>query len=128
MVKKYLEVGMDNWGVLVCYDYDQMDFDDIWAICRSFNLSKKKIDEALHVLKEPNTGMTISNADIRMSVIFVSNATSEDEWWSTLSHELWHVATSIIDYYDEPYNDEPAAYLYGELMRLSINEIGEPCN
>lgn len=128
MVKKYIEVGSENWCVLICYKYNIFDFDDIWAICRSFNLSEEKTNEALRVLREPNTGMTISNADIRMSVVFVGDATSNDEWWSTLSHELWHVATSILDFYDEPYDDEPAAYLYGELMRLAINEIGEPCN
>jgi len=104
-----------------------LDYDDMWAICRSFGLSNVRTNEALRVLSSKNTGMTVSNEDIRMSVVFVSDATDEGEWWSTLSHELWHVATAIIDYYDEPYDEEPAAYLYGELMRMAIDEISELC-
>lgn len=43
------------------------------------------------------------------------------------NHELYHATTAIIDYYGEPYDQEPAAYLQGELMRLAVEEIGEPC-
>ena len=126
MESVYIDVD-SRWGIIVCYNYDILDFDDMWAIMRSFGLSDKNANKSLRILSSYNTGMTISNADIRMSVVFIGDAISNDEWWSTLSHELWHVATSIIDYYDEPYDEEPAAYLYGELMRLAINEIGEPC-
>ena len=126
MESVYIDVD-SRWGIIVCYNYDILDFDDMWAIMRSFGLSDKNANKSLRILSSYNTGMTISNADIRMSVAFIGDAISNDEWWSTLSHELWHVATSIIDYYDEPYDEEPAAYLYGELMRLAINEIGEPC-
>lgn len=128
MVTKYLNIGDNDWGVLVCYDYSIIDYDDMWAIMRSFGITTKKADEALRVLSGTNTGMTISNFELRMSVIFVSHASSISEWWSTFNHELWHVTTAIIDYYNEAYDNEPAAYTHGELMRLAVKEIGEPCD
>ncbi len=127
METQYLEVGDNKWGVLVCYDYTMLDWDDMWAIMRSFGVSNAKANEAIGVLGGLNTGMAISNDDIRMSVVFVSDATSASEWWSTLSHELYHVSAAIIDYYGESYEREPAAYLYGELIRMAVQNISEPC-
>lgn len=127
MIKEYFEVGDDKWGIILCCDYNILDYDEIWAICRSFGLSDKKSNEAIRVLSSPNSGMTISNFDICMSVVFISDATSQSQWWSTLNHELTHVGTAIIDYYGEPYDEEPAAYLQGELMRLVVDRISEPC-
>ena len=46
----------------------------------------------------------------------------------TLNHELYHACVAIIDYYGEPYDQEPAAYLQGYLMRRAVEVIGEPCN
>ena len=127
METKYFEVGDNAWGFILCYDFDYSDSDDIWAICRSFGLSDDKANEAVEVLADMNTGMTVSNCDIRMSVVFIGEATDESQWWSTVAHELWHVATAIIDYYGEDYWKEPAAYLYGELMRMVVSRIAEPC-
>lgn len=69
----------------------------------------------------------VSNDGLRMTVIYIGRATSPSEFWSTVNHELYHATTAIIDYYGEPYDQEPAAYLQGELMRLAVEEIGEPC-
>lgn len=127
MITKYLEIGNNDWGLLVCYNYDSYDFDDMWAIMMSFGLSDKKANKSLDILSEPNTGMSISNQDLRMSVIFIGDSTNESEWWSTLNHELTHVGVAIIDYYGESYENEPYAYLQGELMRMVVEEISEPC-
>ena len=126
METKYIDVD-GHWGVIVCYDYDFRDYDDIWAICRSFGLSNRKTDEAIKVLSSPNSGMTISNYDIRMSVVFISDTTNDSEWWSTCVHELKHVTDAIIDYYGEDEIGEPAAYLDGFLMKRVVEEIASPC-
>lgn len=127
METKYIGIGDNDWGLIVCYDYDMRDWDDMWAIMRSFGLSSRKAEEAIRVLSHPNNGMSISNYDIRMSVIFISNATSEDEWWNSIQHELNHVAVAIIDYFGEPYWGEPASYLSGHLLQRVIKEVGYPC-
>lgn len=126
MVTKYLEVGDNDWGVLVNYDFDTLDYDDIWAICKSFGMSDKNIRKALSILSAYNTGMTVSNPDIRMSAIFISNATSPSEWWSTCLHELRHSAQAIIDYYGADFNEDDA-YLTGFLTKQVVEKIAEPC-
>lgn len=127
MKTKYIDIGDGRWGLIICYDFGLSDYDDMWAIMRSFNMSNKGANEALIILNEPNTGMAVSNYDIRMSVIFISEATSASEWWNTVNHELLHVGTAIIDYYNEDFEGEPAAYLQGYLMKKVVEEIGYPC-
>lgn len=123
MTTKYIDVRNDKWGILLCYDYCIMDYDDIWAICRSFGMCDCKIRKSLRILSAPNTGMTISNSDLRMSVVFISDATSNAEWWDSVEHELIHVEQAILDYYGESWNGEPPAYLAGYLLKRVIEEI-----
>ena len=126
MESAYLDID-SKWGVIVCYDYDTLDYDDIWAICKTFGMSDKNIRKALSILSAYNTGMTVSNPDIRMSVIFVSSATSPSEWWNTAVHELKHTADAIIRYYGVDWDGEDAAYLTGYLTKQLIEKVSEPC-
>lgn len=127
MVKaEYIDVDK-RWGVVVNYDYNLSDYDDLWAIMRSFGLSDKNAKRALQILSGYNTGMAISNEDLRMSAIFISKTTSASEWWSTAIHELKHVADAIIDYYGVDWDGEDAAYLTGYLVKQLVEKIGEPC-
>lgn len=127
MVTKYLEVGDKDWGILVNYDFDMLDWDDMAAAMYTFGMNQRAINKAIRVLSTPNSGMAISNNDLRMTSIYIGRATSPSQFWNSLNHELYHATTAIIDYYGEPYDQEPAAYLHGELMRLAVEEIGEPC-
>ena len=126
MRTEYINVGKSKWGIVVCFDYDVYDFDDMWAIMRSFGMSNRKAREALHVLSKPNTGMCVSNIDIRMSVIFISDATSTSEWWSTCLHEIRHAAQAIIEYYGADLGEDDA-YLTGFLTKQVVEKIAEPC-
>lgn len=123
MKTAYIDVD-GYWGVVIVYNYDKSDAYDLEQIMKSFNMKGWKIEEAMKVLMQRNTGMTITRNDIRMSIVFISNATSKAEWFDTLSHEFQHVCVHIIDYYDEPYDMEGAAYLQGFLMRRAIEEFG----
>ena len=71
--------------------------------------------------------MAVSLDDLRMSAIFIGKTTSSGQFWDTLNHELYHVNTAIIDYYNEPSDGEGAAYLQGCLMRQAGLLLGEPC-
>jgi hypothetical protein len=126
MESAYLDID-SKWGVIVCYDYDTLDYDDIWAICKTFGMSDKNIRKALSILSAYNTGMTVSNPDIRMSAIFVSSATSPSEWWNTAVHELKHTADAIIRYYGVDWDGEDAAYLTGYLTKQLVEKVSEPC-
>lgn len=128
MVKsKYIDID-GRWGIIVNYNYNVDDYDDLWAIMRSFGLSDRNANKALQILSNYNTGMCISNDDIRMSAIFVSKATKKSEFWSTLIHEIKHAADAIIDYYGVEWDGEDAAYLTGYITKCAVELIGEPCN
>lgn len=127
MVTKYIDVDDGSWGVLVIYNYSIMDFDELAAIMDSFGLSNNNVRKALRVLSTPNTGMTISRSDFRMSVVFVSETSRRSEFWNTIAHELKHVHDAILDYYDVPLDGEPSAYTVGYLFQQVVQEIAEPC-
>jgi hypothetical protein len=98
------------------------------AIMMSFGLlDESKIEKSMRILSEPNTGMTISNTELCMSVVFISDVTDESEFWDTSLHELYHVSNAIIDYYGVPYESEDAAYLMGYLTKEFIEQVGLPC-
>lgn len=67
-------------------------------------------------------------SDIRMSCIFIGDATSPEQWWDTLAHELLdHAKASIKDYYGVPERGEDSAWLTGYLMRMLVRLFGVPC-
>ena len=126
MENKYIDVGK-KWGVVVNYDYDLMDYDEMWAIMRSFGLTSKNANKALKILSNYNTGMAITNDDLKMSTIFISKASTTSEWWNTAIHELKHVADAIISYYDVEWDSEDAAYLTGYMAKQLVESVCEPC-
>ena len=126
MENKYIDVG-NKWGVVVNYDYDLMDYDEMWAIMRSFGLTSKNANKALKILSNYNTGMAITNDDIKISTIFISKASTPSEWWNTAIHELKHVADAIISYYDVEWDSEDAAYLTGYMTKKLVESVCEPC-
>lgn len=126
MENKYIDVGK-KWGVVVNYDYDLMDYDEMWAIMRSFGLTSKNANKAIKILSNYNTGMAITNDDLKMSTIFISKASTPSEWWNTAIHELKHVADAIISYYDVEWDSEDAAYLTGYMTKQLVESFCEPC-
>ena len=126
MENKYIDVGK-KWGVVVNYDYDLMDYDEMWAIMRSFGLTSKNANKALKILSNYNTGMAITNDYLKMSTIFISKASTPSEWWNTAIHELKHVADAIISYYDVEWDSEDAAYLTGYMTKKLVESVCEPC-
>lgn len=126
METAYIDVD-GKWGIVVVYGYDvDYEADDLWAIMRSFGMNKRNANRALNILSSYNTGMSISNDDLRMSAIFISKATSNSEWWSTCLHEIRHAAQSIIEYYGADWGEDDA-YLTGFLTKQVVEKIAEPC-
>ena len=126
---EYIDID-GYWGITICYDYDLENPDDehdLWAYMRSYGMKEKNIDRALRILSNYNTGMCVSNDDVRMSGIFISRATKESEFWSTAIHEARHAADAIISYYGVDWRGEDAAYLTGYITKCMVERLGEPC-
>ena len=128
MKTAYIDVD-GYWGIAICYDYDVSNPEDehtLWGHMRSFGMKERSINKALNILSNYNTGMCVSNNDVRMSGIFISKATSSSEWWSSCLHELRHSAQAIIDYYGADLGEDDA-YLTGFLTKRAVEILGEPC-
>ena len=127
METTYIDVD-NKWGIVVVYDYDvDYEANDLIAIMRSFGMTRLKANHAINILSSYNTGMSISNDDLRMSAIFISKATSNSEFWSTAIHEIKHTADAIITYYGVDWDGEDAAYLTGYLTKEMVEQLGDPC-
>lgn len=127
MTTDYIDIPNGKWGIVIIYDFDVVDEKkDLLAVMRSFGMSLYNSKRALEILSNYNTGMAISNPDIRMSAIFISNATSPSEWWSTCLHEIRHAAQAIIEYYGADWGEDDA-YLTGFLTKQVVEKIAEPC-
>ena len=126
MVTSYIDID-GKWGVLISYDFDMLDWDDISAVLKTFGLNERKIQRAIRVLSTPNSGLTVSNDDICMTAIYIGKSTSRSQFWNSVAHELKHAADAIIDYYGEPLDGESSAYTIGYLMQRVVEEIAIPC-
>ena len=128
MTSEYIDIK-GKWGIVLNYDLKPLDEYEMRAMMMSFGLRGRELDEAVDVLlREKDSGMCISNNGLRMSLIFIGNATSEDQWWDTLAHELLdHCQRAIIEYYDVDYISEDSAWLTGYLMRKAVQKVGTPC-
>ena len=104
-------------GILLCYDFGRKDYPEIWSVMRSFGLGDDKAEAAMGVLSKEDTGMTLTSFKDKMSVLFISGSSSDEEWFDTLIHELRHVVDHISEYYDVGSMGEPPAYLQGEIGR-----------
>lgn len=122
MKKHYIDID-GYWGVIFLYDYDLMDMDEIAAILDSFGLSERKIRKAMPVLYGVNSGMTVSRADLTMSVIIVSNATSMEQFFDTIAHEIDHVQDAVDMFYGVRQGSEDSAWLQGYIMRGITNAL-----
>lgn len=128
MVTRYIDVGDGKWGIILVYGFDVYgERDELSAVMRSFGLPPRNVRKSLRVLSEYDTGMAVSRDDVRMSVVFIGEATSDSQFWSTVNHELLHVEQAILDYYGVDWDGEPPAYLAGYLLQRVVEEIARPC-
>ena len=128
MEQIYLKFPRNEWGIVVVLDFDvESEYDVLYEQIRSFGVKPKNIDRALAILSSYNTGMCVSNKTLKMSAVYISKATSPEQFWDTVAHEFAHCVTAIIDTYDVPYYSEDAAYLSGFIMRQFVSKVGEPC-
>lgn len=128
MKSEYIDVK-DKWGIVVCYDLMRRDVHEMRALMEALGMEREDIDAYLRLLLyHKNKGVCISNMELAMSLVFVGEATSQDQWWDTLAHEvLDHAKVAILDYYNVSLRSEDSAWLTGFLMRKVVQLIAPPC-
>lgn len=85
--------------------------------------SRKEIKRTQRLLQTPNKGFTFSKESLCMSVVCIGNATSLEQWWDTLSHEIDHLQEAVMEYYGVEHGTEDAAWLQGYIMRLIVRAM-----
>lgn len=126
MVKRYIDIPDNEWGIILVYDFDTLDFDDMWAICKAFGMSELNIKKSLRILSTYNSGMTVSSDELRMSAVFVGRASSRSQFWNTVGHEVVHLVDAIADHFGTECGSEEHAYLQGFIFQRIVEEIAEP--
>ena len=127
MQTEYVDVR-GKWGIVLCYDLDLDDDIDIMNYMVSLGSDEEGAYKAVNVLfGQENAGLCVTNMALRMSLIFIGDADSAEQWWDTLSHELYHAQQAIIEYSNVPPDTEKAAWTMGYLMRKSVELVAPPC-
>jgi hypothetical protein len=127
MVSEYIDIDR-RWGVVLCYDLYPLDEYRIRENLMALGVRGHRIDEVIDtVLYQENTGYCVSVFDKQMSLCIIGNATSEEQWWDTLAHELYHVQQAVCEYYDVDSYSEDAAWTMGFLMRKAVRLVAPPC-
>jgi len=113
-----------RWGIVCVYDYDVYEeYDELASFIESFKISPRQARRSLEILSAPNTGMTVTFPEVKMSLVMISRATSKDQLFNTIAHEMYHATCGIIRYYGREMCSEDAAYTMGELMRQVIAKL-----
>ena len=118
MIQQGFSVGDRDWYVMAAYDIKtRRDLEEVRKTLAAAGCEKYKVDEAISILQMWNTGFTFSNLKDHFTVVCVSKATSAEQMYDTMQHELKHVVEHISEYYGVDPASEESAYLQGEIGR-----------
>ena len=118
MVRQGFHIGERDWWVMCYYDIrNPKDFDEVEEALLSVGKEMGDVEKDLFELSGWNAGMTLTDFDGHYSLVFIGKATSPEEMYDTIQHELKHLTEHIGEYYGLDPKGEKSAYLQGELGR-----------
>lgn len=122
MKKHYIDI-VGKWAFIFAYDIDVDDLEEVGDWLEALGADEEEILRASRTILRTNTGFTYSNRRLRMSVMCIGNASDIAQWWDTVNHEVDHLQSAILRYYDVDYGTEDAAWLQGYIMRQIVRAI-----
>jgi len=106
----------EKWWTMVFYNIEtEEELSKVFGSLLAFGLSVEDANNAIKLLVNPNTGYIISNENLSMSIILISKATSFDEMFNTVTHEIKHLSEHICSKFGYDSKSEKAAYIQGEI-------------
>lgn len=117
MVKQGFHIGNRNWWVMVYYDVCPSNLEEITDVLIGIGIDIDQLQYSLDNLKHENTGLTLTNYEDHTTVIVISCATSAEQMFDSILHEVKHLVEHISSYYNLDPKEELAAYLQGEVGR-----------
>lgn len=122
MYKHYLDIA-GKWAFIFAYNIGEDNLAEIGEWLDALGAKPYEIVRAQGLLLELNKGFTFSSSGLRMSVMCIGDATSKEQWWDTLSHEIDHMQHAVMEYYGVEPGTEDAAWLQGYIMRLVVKAM-----
>ena len=111
-----------------------MDYYQYLPLIQEFDIMKDMGHKTTYIIAHLSEKYGICERKVykiigKMSLVFVGKATSEEQKWDTIAHEvLDHAKVAICDYYDVSFHGEDVAWLTGFLMRKIVQQIAPPCS
>lgn len=119
MIQQGFSLGKRDWYIMCAYDIrTQRDLMETRRTLLSAGCDEYKTDEAVSVLSMWNKGFTYTNYTDHLTIVCISKATSAEQVYDSVQHELKHVVEHLSEYYGVDPKGETAAYLQGEVARL----------
>lgn len=99
------------------YDIGINDIDSVAGDLIASGANSETADEFKEVLSGVDCGFTFTNTREHVTVICIGHASSYEEMFTTITHEIKHATEHIGSYYGvDPYSEE-SAYLQGEISK-----------
>lgn len=118
MIQQGFHIGNRAWYVMVYYDIQTVgDLSEVEKALFAAGCREQTVRAAVDTLTEPNTGFTFTNFGKRLTLMFIGRATSPEQIYDTIQHELKHATEHISDYFHLDPKGEESAYLQGEIAR-----------
>lgn len=111
-------IGKRDWAILAYYDIStDEEYQEAEEALIASGLKPAYAQKVITELMWPNTGYTLTKFGEHFSVVMISHATSYEELYDSVQHELKHVVEHLSSYYGVDPKSEKAAYLQGEIAR-----------
>lgn len=109
MIIQDIYLSKYKWHIKVYYAVDAYYAEDILDELLNYNPTVGEYAKIQTLMEnyEYNTGFTLTDYDLKQSLVIIGLTTSPSEFQSTFDHEKGHLAMHIAKYYDiDPYGEE----------------------
>ena len=117
MIRQGFSIGNRDWWVMAYYDIGLNELRFVADDLSAAGASESTTDEFVSVLSGIDCGFTFTNMEQHVTVICIGRASSYDEMFSTITHEIKHATEHMGGYYGVDHNSEESAYLQGEIAK-----------
>ena len=121
MIKQYSRYNNYNWNIIVYYNVNADDKQDILEMLYYLHCTGTKAKTAVNLMSELNKGFTYTNHYTKTSFVCISETTSKDELINSIAHEAKHIMEHICVNYNIPLEGEISAYMLGEIVMLMFD-------
>lgn len=118
MIVQGFHIGDNDWWIMCYYDVcTTRNLLEVDEVLHASGVDKETRRKAVENLAKVNTGFTFTSFSSKSTAIFLSRASSPEQMYDSIQHELKHAVEHISEFYDVDSKSEEAAYLQGEIAR-----------